>query len=70
MRGRHDGERGHVRARAHGGRADPGPAEDGAQAVDEGQEDDVPVAAAALAVLCLLHHDQPGERKESVQFSV
>ncbi len=55
----------HVRDCPDGGGADPWPAEEPSQAVDEAEEDNVPVEADALLVLGLLQHDQPREGKQS-----
>ena len=51
VNGGHDGEGGEVSDGAHGGRADPGTAEERARDVEHAQQHHVPVEAAALLTL-------------------
>ena len=62
MVGRPDGEHGEVGDGAHEGDAHPWAAEEDGRDVEEADQDDVPVKAAAL--LALLHQDQSKENQK------
>ena len=66
MIGRPDGEDGEVSDGSNESDAHPGAAEEGGWDVEEADQDDVPVEAAAL--LALLHQDQSSGETKSLKW--